>query len=313
MSHFSLKENKMKNKTTHFLIAVCALSVLSACGKKEDSTSQTTPVSATAAAEENTPHFKQTEKFGTVSNIVLTPLFQAPAKYSSYVRQEVSEVTKDEYKKLPDSAFEGYVNTWLKQAASVEKPDWQMIAGITHPEITAEANEFKKQEAGDKVKTDIPADKNQLNVAYGWQGQMLFIAGPDVNTGEYYLLIRPDNRYDIVSYQNQKNYRYSLYYRPAFNVIGMKGDNRGDMQLTVKVPIEKAKEIESLREGTSTMIRVYGHVVGVSTNQVPIVRKDGSQAGLSVEVEALEFGVRKNGEFKTFFFLDSDQLKRSKS
>jgi len=27
----------------------------------------------------------------------------------------------------------------------------------------------------------------------------------------------------------------------------------------------------------------------------------------------LEFGIRKDGEFKTIFFLDSDQLKRSKS
>lgn len=301
----------MKEKTKYLFAVVCAISALTACGKKADVTSQT--ATTAAIAEENTPHFKQTEKFGTVSNIVLTPLFQAPSKYSNYVRQEISEITKDEYKKLPDSAFEGYVNTWLKQAASVEKPDWQMIAGVTHPEIAEETNEFKKQEAGDKAKTEIPADKNQLNVVYGWQGEILFIAGPDVTTGEYYLLIRPNNRYDIASYRNQKNYRYSLYYRPAFNAVGMKGDNRGDMQLTVKLPIEKAKEIESLRAGNSTMIRVYGHVIGVNTDQTPLLRKGGSEVSLSVEVEALEFGIRKDGEFKTFFFLDSDQLKRSKS
>ena len=301
----------MKEKTKFLFAVVCAVAALTACGKKADVASQT--ATAATAAEENTSHYKQTEKFGTVSSIVLTPLLQVPAKYGNYVRQEVSEAAKDEYKKLPDSAFEGYVNTWLKQAASVEKPDWQMIASVTHPEIAEETNEFKKQEAGDKVKTEIPADKKQLNVVYGWQGEMLFIAGPDVTTGEYYLLIRPDNRYNIVSYRNQRNYRYSLYYRPTFNAVGMKGDNRGDMQLTVKLPIEKAKEIESLRAGNSTMIRVYGHVISVNPDQAPLIRKDGSEAGLSVEVEALEFGIRKNGEFKTFFFLDSDQLKRSKS
>lgn len=301
----------MKEKTKLLFATVCAVAALAACGKKADVVSPT--VAGATVAEENTSHYKQTEKFGTVSSIVLTPLFQAPTKYSNYVRQEVSEANKDEYKKLPDSAFEGYVNTWLKQAASVEKPDWQMIAGVTHPEIAEETNEFKKQEAGDKVKTEIPADKNQLNVVYGWQGGMLFIAGPDVTTGEYYLLIRPNNQFNIVSYRNQKNYRYSLYYRPVFNEVGMKGDNRGDMQLTVKLPIEKAKEIESLRAGNSTMIRVYGRVIGKNADQAPLLRKDGSEAALNVEVEALEFGIRKDGEFKTFFFLDSDQLKRSKS
>lgn len=153
--------------------------------KKEDATSQTAPASTPAVAEDNTPHFKQTEKFGTVSNIVLTPLFQAPSKYSSYVRQEVSEATKDEYNKLPDAAFEGHVNTWIKQAASVDSPDWQMIAGITHPETADETNAFKKQEAADKAKNEVAADKNLLNVIYGWQGEMLSIAGPDVTTGEY--------------------------------------------------------------------------------------------------------------------------------
>lgn len=61
------------------------------------------------------------------------------------------------------------------------------------------------------------------------------------------------------------------------------------------------------------MIRDYGHVIGTNTDQAPRLRKDDSEAGLSVEVEALEFGIHKDGKFKTFFFLDSDQLKRSKS
>lgn len=311
----------MKNITSHFkihstltnLMLVSAFSVffLTACSKKEPETNQAVPASKNSESENITPRYKQTERFGSVSNIILTPLPSAPSKYSNYIRQEVSEVTKDEYKNLSNSIFENYVTTWIKQAASVEKPNFEMIASINHPEITGETNEFKKQEIIDKVKSEFTIDKNILNIVYGWQGDMLSISGPDVATGEYYLYIKPHNRYQIVSYQNQKNHTYNLYYQPVFEAVGMTGDNTGGMQLTVKVPIEKAKEIESLRDGTSTMIRVYGHIVGV--DRTPQIQKSISQAELSVEVEALEFGVRKNGEFKTFFFLDSDQLKRSKS
>lgn len=297
----------MKQHLKSALVAACVLSALTACGKKEDSTNSTAP-----AAESSASLYKQTEKFGSVSNIVLTPRFDVPSKYSSYIRQEATELNKDEYAKYPDAAFEAYVNTWIKQAASVDKPDWQMLAGILHPEITAETNEFKKQEAADKAKTEIAVDKKQLGVVYGWQGEMLYITGPDVSNGEYYLLIRPDSRYQIVSYQTEKNYRYNLSYKPNFKALGMTGDHRGDMQFTVKVPIEKAKEIESLRENSKAMIRVYGQVSGVSQDRFPMVRKDFSEAGLSIDVEAIEIGSRQNGQFKPYFFLDTDQLKRSK-
>jgi hypothetical protein len=91
----------------------------------------------------------------------------------------------------------------------------------------------------------------------------------------------------------------------------MKGDNRGDMQLTVKLPIEKAKEIESLRAGNSTMIRVYGHVIGKNADQAPLLRKDGSEAGLS---KVKHWNLYSQGRrIQNIFFLDSDQLKRSKS
>lgn len=303
----------MKNKTKLLLAAICTVSILSGCGKKDDAISQNVSSSTSSPVEDNTPRFKKTEKFGTVSNIILTPVFQVPPKFNSYVRQEVSELSKDEYQKLSDVAFEGYVSNWIKQAASVEKPDWSMIAGIVHPEFTEETNEFKKQEIIDKTKSEITIDKSKINVVYGWQGEMLSIAGPDVTTGEYYLYIKPHSRFQSVSYENSKNYRYSLYYRPVFDAVGMSTDNLDSMQLTVKVPIEKAKEIESMREGNVPMIRVYGRVVGVDANSnAPLLRKNFSEAPLGVAVEALEFGTRKNGEFKTFFILDSDQLKRSK-
>ncbi|MDO8713750.1 MAG: hypothetical protein Q7K13_04640 [Polynucleobacter sp.] len=283
---------------------------ITACSKKqEDFPSTNNP----PAAADNTPIYRQTEKFGTVSNQTMVPVFEIPSQYTKYTRQEVSEASKDEYQKFPESTFEGYVNTWIQQAASVEKPDWIVLAGILNPQLATETNEFKKQEAAEKIKNQVASDKSKLNVVYGWQGEMLFIAGPDVSNGEYYLTIRPNASYQVVSYVNSKNYRYNLFYRPDFKALGMLGDNRGDMQLTVKVPIEKAKEIESLREGQKTMIRVYGSVEGLTDERRPQIGKDSSEASLRVEVKALEFGIRMNGQFKTFFFLDSDQLKKSKT
>lgn len=300
----------MINTLTKVFSVFLIVAGFTACGKKsEDVQSTNNP----PAALDNTPIYRQTEKFGTVSNQTLEPVFEIPSQYTNYTRQEVSEASKDEYQKLPESAFESYVNTWIKQAASVEKPDWIVLAGIINPQLATETNEFKKQEAAEKIKNEVNSDKSKLNVVYGWQGEMLFVAGPDVSNGEYYLTIRPNASYQVVSYQNSKNYRYNLFYRPDFKALGMLGDNRGDMQLTVKVPIEKAKEIESLRDGQKTMIRVYGIVKGLTDERRPQIRKDSSEASLSVEVKALEFGIRTNGQFKTFFFLDSDQLKKSKT
>jgi hypothetical protein len=306
----------MRKHLNHVLLIVLTAAALAGCGKKDgeahsEAVAGGVPAPAVATAPSDAPKWKQTEKFGTVSNIALTPLYQAPAKYSNYIHQEASEVTKEEYRALPDAAFERYVATWVQQASSLDKPDWALVAGILRPEITAETNEFKKQEAADKAKADITPDKNALNVVYGWQGEILNIAGPDVSNGEYYLLLRPEGRSWMVSYLNKSNQRHSLYYHPDFSGVGMQGDNRGDMQLTVKVPIEKAKEIETLREQGNTMVRVYGRVKAVY--QTPVARRDGTEAALQVEVQALEIGSRQNGVFKPFFFLDADQLKKSKA
>ena len=296
----------MKKKTVCLLAAACALSVLAACGKKDTGTLP----AASAGVENNAPRFKQTERFGTVSTIVLVPLDQAPAKYATYVRQELTELSKDDARKAPDAAYEQYVHTWLKQAASLAKPDWNMIAAITQPEMTVETNAFKKQAYIDKAKADIAVDPSQRNIIYGWQGEIMSITGPDVTTGEYYLTISPNHRSLSLSYENEAHYNYGLFYSPVLDALHMNQDNRGSVQLTVKVPIEKARAIEAMREGTSPMIRVYGHVVGV--NDMLVLDKKGAQAGLNIEVEALEWGTRKDGVFKTFFFLDTDQLNRSK-
>lgn len=294
---------------------VCAVAALAACGKKEATDSSPAPPAA-ASAPYNQPHFKTTEKFGSVSAVVLEPQFQVPAKYSAYVHQPLTEATPEEYQKTPDAAFEAYVATWIQQAASVDKPDWTLLAGLLHPEVAEETNVFKQQETADKAKTEIAADKNSLNMVLGWQGEILSIGGPDVASGEYYLTLRPGNRYSTVGYTNAKNYGYNLYYHPVFDAVGMQGDNGGYMQLTIKVSIDKAKEIEALREGDHAkhpgMLRIYGRVVG-NKDGWKSVRKTGAEAALDVSVEAIELGTRQNGQFKPYFFLDTDQLKKSKS
>ena len=299
----------MKFAFTSLIVAASLGLSLAGCGKKE------APAETSATTAPTTPEVarvRQTEKFGFVNGVTLEPLLQAPASYGGYVHQQASEVDAAEYRQLPNPVFETYVDTWLRQAASTDKPDWDAIAAITHPAIADEENQFKKQAAADQAKGEIKPDKNALNVVFGWQGEILTINGPDVTTGEYYLAIQPDNRYSTVAWNNGHLYNANLFYKPRFDAVGMTGDNRGLMQLTVKVPIEKAREIESLREGGTTMIRVYGHVTGLAPSP-RILRKDFSQAALDVEVEALEFGIRKNGQFKTFFFLDADQLKKSKA
>jgi hypothetical protein len=297
----------------HLALAASVALALSACGKKN---ADPAPEASAQPAANQTgmadSRFKQAGKFGVVSAVDLTPVFVVPQKYSSYVRQEITETTKEEYRNLPEQAFQTYVKTWLTQAASVEKPDWDTLAAIVYPDSVDEPNAFKKQEAADKAKSTLPTDKHTLDAAFGWQGEVLSVRGPDVTNGEYYLTISQHSRYRTVSYYNGKKYSYNLFYHPNFEAVGLHGENRGDIELTVKVPIDKAKEIESLREGNTMFMRVYGHVKGIrKDNQV--IRSDLSEADLDVDVAALEFGVRKDGKFQTLFFLDTDQLRKPRT
>lgn len=295
----------------HCALAAAIALMLSACGKKN---SEAPEAPATASAEaapagSAAPRYKKTEKFGTVSAVDLVPLFAVPQQYSGYVHQEVTETTNDEYHKLPESAFQAYVKTWLTQAASSDKPDWTTLAALVYPDSTEEANAFKKQEAADKVKSTLVIDKNALNVAFAWQGNTFLVRGPDVANGEYYLTITQHNSYRPVSYTDPSKYNTTLFYVPHFDALGLQGSRRGDIEFTVKVPIEKAKEIEALREHDPMIVRVYGHVKGISTNRL-LLRKKLSEANLDVDVQALEFGIRRNGAFQTLLFLDSDQLRK---
>lgn len=308
-----MRTSAMHTHTTRILTALCVAAALAACGKKDDAASPAT----SAAPASRAPSTKQTEKFGTVSSIVLEPSAQVPARYASYVRQEVTEAGNAELQKMPDTLFDSYVATWIKQAASVDAPDWTMLAGITHPESVEETNAFKKQEVADKTKAELAPDKNSLNVVFGWKGEVLVINGPDVQTGEYYVTLRPNASYNTVTYSNGKT-RYNLSYNPLFTAMDSHCSGRGnscrDIDLTVKVPIEKAKAIEALRETDPDkgrhpgVVRVYGQVRAVEPYRS--IDKNSATATLEVVVEALEIGSRQNGQFQSYFFLDKDQLQR---
>lgn len=310
----------ISKKHSCLLIAVAVAALLSACGKKEDAPSASVAVSAQPAGDQPAdPNLKKTEQFGLQSSILLEPIFEVPGKYASYVRQEVTEAAKEEFQKLPDTMFDAYVAIWLKQAASVDAPDWNMLAGILHPDTAEEGNAFKKQEAADKAKTEVTADKGSLNMVYGWQGEVVRIVGPDVKTGEYYLTISPQGRFNTISYTpGAKPYNYGLGYMPIFSGVGMEVDCagsrscNGDVTMTVKVPLDKAKAIEEVREKGKDMVRLYGHVTGKKEFSDRL-SKGRASASLNLQVEAIEIGSRQNGQFKSYFFLDKEQLTRWKS
>lgn len=310
----------ISKKHSCLLIAVAVAALLSACGKKEDAPSVSVAASGQSTGDQPAnPNLKKTDQFGLQSSIILEPVFEVPSKYASYVRQEVTEAAKDEFQKLPNTMFDAYVATWLKQAASVDAPDWSMLAGILHPDSVGESNAFKIQEAAEEAKTEVTADKGSLNMAYGWQGEVVRIAGPDVKTGEYYLTVSPQGRFNTISYTHgAKPYHYGLGYMPVFNEVGMEIDCagsrscNGDVTMTVKVPLDRAKAIEALREKGKDMVRLYGHVTGKKEFSDRL-SKDSASASLNLQVEAIEIGSRQNGQFKSYFFLDNDQLKRWKS
>ena len=186
----------MKSQLKQFAFAICAIAAISGCSKQDPVNAQSAP--AAPPAVENT------------GPVVFTPTFQVAQKYSSYVRQDASEATDSEFQKLPDSVLDNYDNIWIKQAASIAAPDWNILAGIVHPQINSETNVFKKQEVADKVKTEVQPDKNSLNVVLGMQGKVIDLGKPDVATGEYHLALYP-NEAETFTYAKK-----TLYYSPDF-------------------------------------------------------------------------------------------------
>lgn len=281
------------------LWAALSLAGLAGCGKKAEA-----PPAEPAAAQPQQPRFKTTEKFGSVSALVLDGTAPLPARFASYQRQEATEWVKGEYEKQPDSAFLAYLARWKTQAASVPKPDWALLAKIVHPESVDETNEFKKQEWADKTRQEMAADPASLAMVMAYQAEYVSLSGPDVATGEYYVFVRTGARWQGVAYSDGK-YRSSLNYVPDFD--GLCGGCR-DLQFTVKVPVARAREIEALREQGKDMMRIWGRVTGVNTDSRAIVDRNSADANLTVEIEAIEMGSRQGGEYKSHFVIGPDQL-----
>ncbi|MFG6486759.1 hypothetical protein ACG04R_08760 [Roseateles sp. BYS78W] len=281
------------------LMAALSLAGLAACGKKAE-----LPAAAPAAAQPQQPRYKDAGKFGSVSALVLDGTAALPARFANYQRQEATEWVKGEYEKQPDSAFLAYLARWKTQAASVPKPDWALIARIAHPESADETNEFKKQDLADKTRQELPADPASLRMVMAYQAEYVSLSGPDIATGEYYVFVRPGARRLGVGYSDGKH-RSDLNYLPDFEALcpGCR-----DLQFTVKLPLERAREIEALREKGKDMMRVWGRVTGFHQPETAIIRRDGATADLAVEIEAIEMGSRQGGEYKSYFVIGPDQL-----
>ncbi len=285
-------------------LALLAALTLAGCGKKAE-----VPPAEPAAAQPQPSRYKDAGKFGSVSALVLDGTAALPARFAGYQRQEATEWVDGEYEKQPDSAFHAYLARWKTQAASVPKPEWALISKIVHPESADETNEFKKQEWADKTRQEMPADPASLQIVVAYQAEYVSLSGPDTATGEYYIFVRTGARRMGVGYTDGK-YRSDLNYVPDFS--GLCGGCR-DLQFTVKLPLERAREIEALREKGKDMMRVWGRVTGLNTDSMAIVHRQGANAKLNVDIEAIEMGSRQGGEYKSYFVIGPDQLASWKS
>ena len=290
---------------------------LASCGDKSNTTSNEPVVQESSKNEIPSP-YKDTEKFGSVSATILKPQFSVPEHYKNYIHQEVAEYNNDEYQKAPNDVFEEYIKRWVVQGASIDNPDWNILARITQPGYTELTNEFKKQEGIERVKSSVGIDKNLLNMVVAWKNDYFYLKGPDATTGEYYIGIDGGFTTPMVSYTTAEGHNIRLYYQPSLRELGLQkvcsNRNCNNYDLTVKVPIETAKKIEAFREGkpksSKDFVRLYGRVTK-SLNEGTIMEKLTDRS-LELEVQAIEVGARVNGRFESYFFVDSDELKKVK-
>lgn len=283
----------MKINTNKLILSVATSLLLGACGSNADktaeSTNQTSVELESANAEKN-------------ENVVVDAAFEVPEPYKSYLRQELSETMKNgEYQTVSDEVYNSYISNWFKQAASVEKPNWELITKMKHPEIRDITNAFKRQELIEATKSEIKKDEKSLNTYFAVTGEYLGGLNVDVNTGEYTLIMTPTGR---VGRPNESGF-YETYF-PTESLDPNAPHNPRSVTITIKVPIEKAKEIESLRESIDRnkfeMVRFYGKVIS------PSVYED--ERDLIFRLEAFDVGLRKDGSFKSYFFIGPEEAKK---
>ena len=164
------------------------------------------------------------------------------------------------------------------------------------------------------MKKDAKPDPDSANVIASFQfPKELVLSNPNLADGQYYLTVDFSKSY--MTLQNHwKGRNTNLYYNVdlpqgmAFNGTFPTAGN-SSVRLTVKADKDLARLVEENREQKLPFVyRVYGHVSGCKATAY--IDGAGVQAGSQLEISALEFGVRQNGEFVPYWFIDRDQLLR---
>ena len=297
---------------------ICTAIALTACGKDEKQTADSKKPGESADKMEAGYYMadqalkkKEVQGFGMVSAIDLKPIFNVPEKYQAYNRVELTEM---DFKEIQAQNIDNrdYQENWLKQASSVEKPDWWNIAATKNPDIRSTTNDFKKQEEANKEKLAAQIDKKNTNVIVTFDSGNFSLSKPNILDEEYYvrMLDKSDNQ-GINSEYNGISYSYSYSVdleklRIARNSRDCDNRNTGCYyDFTLKVPKEQAKKIEEARESGKDIFRFYGRVQQVKDWNVTPKHLRGNMV---VDVEALEIGSRQNGKFIQYLFIDTDQF-----
>lgn len=298
-----MKKLNISISTIPMVIAIAL--TLAACGEK--SKEVTKNVAPTDKAQE------------PKKDPILEPVFALPSKYKNYNHMVMTVITNDDMRKYPakypESLYDTTKAAFISQVGSSDKPDWFLVAAMRDRSLLGVTNDFKRQEAGEKAKADFKVDPSSLNIVVGTQGKQ-FLGKPDITTGVYKIQISSDLSVGYSMYEDIGNNRYDTgyEYKIDYKELGIWPKDCPDcvskLSMYVKVPLDKAKQIEELREvavGSDDM-RVYGKLSGITESHITPYRTSGT---LKLNAEAIEFGAMKNGEWVSYFFVDGDELKKA--
>ena len=287
-----------------FALPIVVAILLVACGDKQEvAKPAATPLASSAPVAKD--------------ELTLTPAFEVPGKYKDYKEMLVTypAVPEDEkeFMAMPNEWFDTYRADWIKQAYSNEKPDWYLVGNLLHPDLRETTNDFKKQEIADKAKTEVTPDKSSLNIIYGVTDRYYGpLSKPDIETGVYKFYVNPTDRGGaIVQKDDQKNIAYKFGYWASYASVGIPARKCVEMncknriEIKVKVPLDRAKAIESQRESSKDYIRAYGTVAAVKETDIEKYVIGGK---LIVDIEALEVGTIVDKRWISYFFISKDEL-----
>lgn len=229
---------------------------------------------------------------GIVSSIDLEPVFCCASKVQR-VCPSRSNRSNESWNSEALWCCPWFLRQNLDQAGRISSQSQLGDAGENPPSWVTEINNGFKQEAAEKAKTEIVADKGSLNVVVGFQGEILVCMGQTfrlVNT-----ILRSIQIPGIHAFLlSQGNYNYQLFYQPVLKDVGMAIRHLGCSSCKVmwtwrwRFLSRKPKKLSPCAKRGKTWF-VYGHVTGIK-DQSTFVNKGSASAGLNVEVEAIEVG-----------------------